>query len=1186
MAISMAASMDEKTAVQQLVTFANPSDTSHPHILELAKQLVKAVRAQRGQGVGVDALMQGFPLSSPEGLALMGLAEALLRIPDASTADSLIADKLREGHWAEHAKHATSPWVKAAAYSLSLASRFTAAEKMSGLSSLTAPVVRQLAHATMRQLGKQFVCGQTIEDALRNSRVRTRQGYRYSYDMLGEAALTAEDAQRYYQVYEKALHAVGRDAKGRGIHDGPGISVKLSALLPRYTHWQHERVMNELLPRLKQLLLLAKRYGVGLNIDAEEADRLELSVDVIEALAFDPDLDGFEGMGIVVQAYQKRCLPLIDYLAELAQRSKRRFMVRLVKGAYWDGEIKRAQVEGLPTYPVYTRKAHTDVSYLVCAQKLLAASDVLYPQFATHNAHTVATLIHWAQEKGIIRYEFQCLYGMGEALYDQVVGKHKLDKPCRIYAPVGPHSTLLAYLVRRLLENGANSSFVNQLLDQRLPLERLLADPFALTRQTKGEPHPSIPLPVHLFGSERLNSRGLDLANCGVVRSLQQSLQAFSDRQWRAGPYISGDMPPPPAQAVRNPADHRDIVGQVNEADEPHVEAALAAAAAFADEWQAWPVEKRAGCLRKAADLFEAHQTELIALAIREAGKTLSNAIGEVREAVDFLRYYAFQAEALPPANALGAVACISPWNFPLAIFTGQVSAALAVGNVVLAKPAEQTPLIAHRAVELLHEAGIPLDALQFLPGQGETVGEKLVRDARVRGVVFTGSTDVARRIHRLLAQRAAEEGSEIPLLAETGGQNAMIVDASALPEQVVQDVLISAFDSAGQRCSALRVLCLQEEIADRTLAMLKGAMQELRVGDPAFIATDIGPVIDEAARQGLQIHIDVFRSRGHPTFQLALDDLHASGTFVGPALIEIDAISQLEREVFGPVLHVVRYRRKDLPELLDAIHATNYGLTMGVHSRIGKTVDFIAGRAKVGNLYVNRNMIGAVVGVQPFGGEGLSGTGPKAGGPLYLLRLMKEGVQATLAGLQNREGLAKESPAFIAMLEWCRERHPHLYTLGRQYGDRSLLHGEVRLPGPTGETNTLRFVPRSTVLCAATSWQALLHQLIVALASGNRALLPSASRPHLPRDLPAGVLEIILSISETAESEVDAVLADTTLVQEMRIRIAETKGPTVPVIEVAEDRALSLWRLFHERTLCINTTAAGGNASLVTLQQ
>ena len=1178
--ISASVNLSEQEAMQYLLSIASPSDTSDPHVLELATQLVNAVRAQRRHGAGVDALMQGFPLSSREGLALMGLAEALLRVPDKATADLLIADKLGQGDWGSHAQQSVSPWVKGAAYSLVLASHLVDEDK--GASSFSAPLIRHTANAAMRRLGEQFVCGQNIEQALANSRQRTAQGYRYSYDMLGEAAMTSEDAQRYYQAYQNALHAIGKEAQQRGIHDSPGISVKLSALHPRYSHSQRERVKQELLPRVKQLLMLAKQYGVGLNIDAEEADRLELSLMLIESLAFDPDLKGYDGLGIVVQAYQKRALPLIDYLVELAHRSGRRFMVRLVKGAYWDTEIKRAQVEGLSSYPVYTRKAHTDVSYLVCAQRLLEAHQVLYPQFATHNAHTVATIVHWAERSGITHYEFQCLYGMGEALYDQVVGKNKLNKPCRIYAPVGPHSTLLAYLVRRLLENGANSSFVNQLLDERIPLDSLLADPFALTRKNNCESHPAISLPRALF-AERENSRGLDLANHAVMQELCNQLQSYKNKQWQAVPLIKEFSSSREEQAVHNPADHSDIVGHVIEADEAEVEQALAAAARVSDEWLNQPIQKRAGMLRKAADLFEEHREELIALAIREAGKTLPNAIGEMREAVDFLRYYAAQAESLPPAAALGPVVCISPWNFPLAIFTGQVSAALAVGNTVLAKPAEQTPLIAFRAVQLMHEAGIPAAALQFLPGQGEIVGDKLVRDKRVRGVVFTGSTEVARRIYSILAKRGTEEGSEIPLIAETGGQNAMIVDSTALPEQVVQDVLASAFDSAGQRCSALRVLCLQEDIADRVITMLKGAMQELVIGDPAYLATDVGPVIDEEARQSLQAHIDTLRARGHHVFQLPLTQAHASGTFVAPALIEIASVSQLSREVFGPVLHVVRYRRESLPQLIDEINATGYGLTMGVHTRISKPVALVKEKARVGNLYVNRNMIGAVVGVQPFGGEGLSGTGPKAGGPLYLHRLIMPS-QARLAELEPLAGI--ENQAFDVLLNWCEQRYPEWLDLGKRYRELSLLGKQQKLPGPTGESNVLYFVPRGTVMGVAASASVLIQQLLAVIATGNNFVLPSSSAVLMPDDLPEIIRGRIAVFGDITSLEMNAMLVEDSLAAEWCMQLKDRVGALLPIIEMAEGEEIPLWRLFNERSVCINTTAAGGNASLVSLQQ
>ncbi|MBI3230712.1 MAG: bifunctional proline dehydrogenase/L-glutamate gamma-semialdehyde dehydrogenase PutA, partial [Burkholderiales bacterium] len=682
------------------------------------------------------------------------------------------------------------------------------------------------------------------------------------------------------------------------------------------------------------------------------------------------------------------------------------FMVRLVKGAYCDAEIKRAQVDGMPGYPVYTRKIHTDLSYLVCAQKLLAANDVIYPQFATHNALTLSTIYTWAKHAGIHNYEFQCLHGMGETLYDQVVGKENLDKACRVYAPVGSHETLLAYLVRRLLENGANSSFVNQIVDEEVSIDSLLTDPVDASRDSGGLPHPAIALPRDLFGGERANSRGLDLSDETVLAEFGDAFSTFGKQQWHASPLLA-QAPQATAttmvQTVHNPAQRRDVVGHVEEASKEQVEAALASAAEYAAAWQNTEPAQRAHSLQRAADLLEQHMHELIALAIREAGKSLPNAIAEVREAVDFLRYYAAQVIGHPNPVALGTVVCISPWNFPLAIFVGQLSAALAAGNVVIAKPAEQTPLIAFRAVQLLHEAGIPPAALQFLPGRGEIVGAGLTADSRTKAVIFTGSTEVAQLINRTLAKRAVLESSDIPLIAETGGQNAMIVDSSALPEQVVQDVISSAFDSAGQRCSALRVLFLQQEIADKTLTMLRGAMQQLRVGCPDRLATDIGPVIDFDAQQQLLGHIANMKASAKQHYELPLPVPRNAGeasnaTFVPPTVLEITDLAQLQREVFGPVLHVIRYKRDDLAKIIDSINATGYGLTLGVHSRIDETIDFICARAHVGNIYVNRNIVGAVVGVQPFGGEGKSGTGPKAGGPLYLKRLQRN-PQANLGG-------------------------------------------------------------------------------------------------------------------------------------------------------------------------------------------
>ncbi|HJV51240.1 MAG TPA: trifunctional transcriptional regulator/proline dehydrogenase/L-glutamate gamma-semialdehyde dehydrogenase [Noviherbaspirillum sp.] len=1193
-AITAAYRRDEREAVQWLLSQARDNAIAHSRIQALASDLVQTVREKRTRASGVDALMHEFSLSSEEGVALMCLAEALLRIPDSQTADRLIADKISKGDWKRHLGESPSLFVNAATWGLLITGKLVGTNSEQGLgSALTKliakggePLIRKGVDLAMRMLGNQFVTGQTIAEALANSRANEARGYRYSYDMLGEAALTEEDAANYYRSYEEAIHAIGRASNGRGIKDGPGISVKLSALHPRYSRAQRARTMNELLPSLKKLLLLAKQYNIGLNIDAEEADRLELSLDLMEALAYDPDLAGFDGIGFVVQAYQKRCPFVIDYLADLARRSKRKFMVRLVKGAYWDAEIKRAQVDGMPGYPVYTRKVYTDVSYLVCAQKLLANADVIYPQFATHNAHTLSSIYVWAQEQGVKEYEFQCLHGMGETLYDQVVGEENLGKACRIYAPVGSHETLLAYLVRRLLENGANSSFVNQIVDENVAIETLIADPLAAAKKLGGEPHSNIALPVKLFGGERDNSAGVDLSNENTLRDIDAVFQRFSSHQWQAAPLLAEGAADGTPQPVINPADRRDMVGTVIEASTDDVERALAAAAAHAAGWTATPPSQRAAALTRAADLFEQNQFELLALTIREAGKSLPNAIAEVREAVDFLRYYAAQVASEPNTQALGPVVCISPWNFPLAIFTGEVSAALAAGNVVLAKPAEQTPLVAYRAVELLHEAGIPRGALQLLPGRGETVGAKLTADGRVRGVIFTGSTEVAQLINRTLAARSVKEQHEIPLIAETGGQNAMIVDSSALPEQVVQDVLASAFDSAGQRCSALRVLCLQADIADKTIKMLKGAMRELAVGNPDRLATDVGPVIDAEAQQNLLRHIDKMKPRAVDFFQLPLPAACDQGTFVAPTVIEIAALSELQREVFGPVLHVLRYRRDELPQLIDAINATGYGLTLGIHSRIDETIDFVATRAHVGNIYVNRNIIGAVVGVQPFGGEGKSGTGPKAGGPLYLKRLQRN---AAVARAMHTIHVQSGTQAMLDSLEWWAGLHGHerIVALAESYRHESPLNTTQVLPGPTGERNTLSFAPRGAILCAASSVDALLNQLAAVLATGNKALVAAESASLLPGGLPDAVRNAVVTLApgQVVQATMQMALVDGTHAPQLLPLLAAREGALVPVVETAEVEPIPLWRLVAERALCVNTTAAGGNASLMTLQ-
>ena len=1026
---------DETAVVERLLAELELPSAALDRIAARARGLVAEVRRRRVGRGGLDAFLHEYALSSQEGVVLMCLAEALLRIPDVDTADRLIRDKLRLADWERHLGKSESIFVNASTWALMLTGRVVRLgdhhERDLGavFGRLVArsgePVIRQAMMQAMRILGGQFVMGRTIQEALERAKAEEALGYRHSYDMLGEAARTAPDAARYLESYDRAIAALGVAAAGRGPIMAPEISVKLSALHPRYELAQRERVLKELVPRVLGLAQHARAVGIGLTVDAEEADRLELSLEVFAALARDATLAGWEGLGLAVQAYQKRALAAIDWLATLARAAKRRLMVRLVKGAYWDSEIKRAQERGLDGYPVFTRKVATDVSYLAAARRLLAAKDAFYPQFATHNAATLAAILEFAgKDRG---FEFQRLHGMGEALYEQVVGASTLNIPCRIYAPVGSHEDLLPYLVRRLLENGANTSFVNRIVDEAAPIDEIVADPIARLRKLAAKPHPRIPLPRQLYLPERLNSPGPDLSDPAVLEPLAQAMTAAAARGWQAAPIIGGIARGGPGRPVKDPADGRRVVGEVRDSEAADVEDALQRARASFPLWDETPADVRAARLERTAELYEEHMAELMALAVREAGKTLPDAVAEVREAADFCRYYGHRArlefaspQALPgptgernelSLHGRGVFACISPWNFPLAIFTGQIAAALAAGNAAVAKPAEQTPLMAARAVELFHRAGIPGDALQLLPGPGDVVGAQLVADARIAGIVFTGSTETARAIARALAARP---GPVIPFIAETGGQNAMIVDSSALPEQVVADVLASAFQSAGQRCSALRVLFVQEELAGKLLDMLAGAIAELVVGDPALLATDVGPVIDAEAKAMLEAHASRMVREGRLIHRAAFGGDCAHGSFVAPAAFEIDGIARLEREVFGPILHVVRYKADRLDEVIDAINGTGYGLTLGVHSRIDSTIAHVARRARVGNAYVNRNMIGAVVGAQPFGGEGLSGTGPKAGGPHYLHRFAVErtlsvnitaqGGNATLMSLKEED--------------------------------------------------------------------------------------------------------------------------------------------------------------------------------------
>ncbi|MEO9102292.1 MAG: trifunctional transcriptional regulator/proline dehydrogenase/L-glutamate gamma-semialdehyde dehydrogenase [Burkholderiaceae bacterium] len=1265
-AITAVTRVPESVCVAALLNEAHMAPAMAAATHTLACNLARRLREQ-GHGGGqrglVQGLLQEFSLSSHEGVALMCLAEALLRIPDRATRDALIRDKIGGGDWGAHVNGPeASLFVNAAAWGLLITGKLVATHSQSGLSSALARImgrggdllIRASVDRAMRLMGEQFVTGEDIEEAISHARQREREGFRYSYDMLGEAALTMADADRYLASYQQALEAIGKSAGGRGVLQGPGLSVKLSALHPRYQRAQVKRVQAELYPRLLQLAQSACRHDIGLNIDAEEADRLELSLDLLERLCFEPSLSGWNGVGFVLQAYQKRCPAVVDWLIDLARRSGRRIMVRLVKGAYWDAEIKRAQIDGLDGYPVYTRKRHTDVCYLACAKRLLAAADAVYPQFATHNAQTLAAIHQMAgPDAAADAYEFQCLHGMGEPLYAQVVrpiSEGGLGRPCRIYAPVGTHETLLAYLVRRLLENGANTSFVHEIADHSVPVEQLVQNPIDAVQAAAeqegalGLPHPKIPLPRAIYGDARANARGLDLANETQLAALAETFVADAAVDWQAAPMRADpSVSPgrdsttspdgmaraatdaaaahdpsdePAAQPVYNPADRRDLVGHVRNSTLWDIEAALAAAEAAGSDWAATTPAARAALLVRAADEVEARTERLVPLLVREAGKTCANAVAEVREAVDFLRYYAMLVRRdfdNATHRPLGTVLCISPWNFPLAIFAGQIAAALAAGNCVIAKPAEQTPLVAAAITRMLHAAGIPRGALQLLPGPGETIGAALVADARVQGVLFTGSTAVARLLQRTLSQRLGAHDRPVPLIAETGGQNAMIVDSSALPEQAVADVLASAFDSAGQRCSALRVLCVQQEAAPHVLQMLEGALRELRLGDPRALAVDVGPVIDAEALSNIERHVQAMRAQGRRVLQPAAQR-PPHGTFAVPTVIEIERLDELEREVFGPVLHVLRYQREQLPQLIEQINATGYGLTFGVHTRIDETVAQVTAAVSAGNIYVNRNMVGATVGVQPFGGVGLSGTGPKAGGPLYLLRLLAErpddsarravaqsgapAVQAQVPGLsderQRRPAAAVDAPLRL-LRDWAETQGMAEVAAQceRFTANAPSAEGWRLLNGPTGESNLYALTPRRAVLCLTAPGPNAdadrLVQLAAVFAVGSQALWPQDAQVLWQR-LP---LTLRSSVPLVADDAVDAMPFDTVLqhapADAQRVlagRIAARDGAIVSVVSMASgDWRIPLERLLTERSLSINSAAAGGNASLMSIE-
>ncbi|MFK7752777.1 MAG: bifunctional proline dehydrogenase/L-glutamate gamma-semialdehyde dehydrogenase PutA [Sedimentitalea sp.] len=1115
--------VDEEIAISRLIKQAALTSADRSAISTAAAALVRDIRNATHPGL-MEVFLAEYGLSTDEGVALMCLAEALLRVPDADTIDALIEDKIAPSDWGKHLGKSASPLVNASTWALMLTGKVLdddapgpASALRHAVKRLGEPVIRTATSRAMKEMGRQFVLGESITSAMARAAGMEAKGFTYSYDMLGEAARTDADAAKYHLSYSRAISAIAEACTNQDIRENPGISVKLSALHPRYEVAQQQRVMRDLVPRLRALALLAKSAGMGLNVDAEEADRLSLSLQVIDAVLSEPALAGWDGFGVVVQAYGPRTPAAIDCLYDMAQRYDRKMMVRLVKGAYWDTEIKRAQVEGIDGFPVFTRKAATDVSYIANARKLLGLTDRIYPQFATHNAHTVSAILHMASDQP---YEFQRLHGMGETLHTQVMQANKTR--CRIYAPVGAHRDLLAYLVRRLLENGANSSFVNQIVDHDVPPEQVAADPF----ETVTTPTQNLPTGADLYEPERPNSRGFDLTHAPTLAALESARAGWAGHQWHGGPLVACEIAPCASSAVINPARPDDTVGTIAETTPEILSGALDAAKPWMDT-----IPDCIATLNRAADLFEQEHAQLFALLAREAGKSLPDCVAELREAVDFIRYYAAH---VPNRKAAGIFACISPWNFPLAIFTGQIAAALATGNAVLAKPAEQTPLCAHLAVSLLHKAGVPRTALQLLPG-GPVVGAALTTAPKVAGVAFTGSTATAQKIRRSMAENMRPGA---PLIAETGGLNAMIVDSTALPEQAVQSIVESAFQSAGQRCSALRCLYVQEDIADDLLRMLTGAMDALVVGDPWHLSTDCGPVIDETARAGIAAHIAAARNESRVIKELPTPQ---GGTFIAPTLITVDTIADLKREIFGPVLHVARFRAQDLDAVIDAINATGYGLTFGLHTRIDDRVQHVTERVHAGNIYVNRNQIGAIVGSQPFGGEGLSGTGPKAGGPHYQLRFCqphRKGADFIWGG-PNDGWPAPTAPTLAAET--------------------------LSLPGPTGESNRLTLSARGPLVCLGPGNTAVNEQVEAIQKLGGSAIRANGMLP--PQDL-TDVPDIAGAVW----------WGDDHTARDYDLALAARAGPLVPLILGLPDIA----HVRSERHVCVDTTAAGGNAALL----
>lgn len=1259
--------IDENTAIEHILPIAEVNVGARSRAWERARKMVLKIRQDQSGNNAIDALLNEYSLSSEEGVVLMCLAEALLRVPDKHTQDALIRDKISQGKWSTHLGASDSLFVNASAWGLLLTGsmvnyadkrtkeQFGLLKKIVGR--LGEPVIRKSMNFAMKVMGQQFVMGETIKAATERAATKEQQGYVYSYDMLGEGARTEKDAQSYYNAYENAISEIGKVALASGKNDPrkvPGISIKLSAIHPRYELANKNRVMAELVPKLKKLCLQAKYHNIGLTIDAEESERLDLSLDIIEAIFTDNDLGEWQGFGLALQAYQKRAIFVVDWLRNLTLRCNRKMMVRLVKGAYWDSEIKHAQKDGLRHFPVFTRKSSTDVSYHACANKLLAYRDTIYPQFATHNAYTAATIVELAGEDKA-GFEFQCLHGMGDSLYNQIVTEESIQ--CRIYAPVGHHEALLAYLVRRLLENGANSSFVNAIVDESQPVESLLEDPVEKTLRLKNKYNNQIILPSDLYHSEnanrnelsRKNSKGFDLSDIDEISRLKTTLDTWFVKQ-----LISENDIPEGAVAVKNPANHEQIIGYHHYANETQMLTMIDKAEIAFQSWSQISIADRAALLYRIADILELHMDELIALCIKEAGKVAQDGIDEVREAVDFCRYYATQAQILSEDKRLearGVILCISPWNFPLAIYLGQITAAIVTGNTVLAKPAEQTSLIAQRALELMYSVGLPENVVQVIIAPGQLVGATILPDKRIQTVMFTGSTQTGTLISQTLAERG---GEQVPFIAETGGQNCMIVDSTALPEQVVDDVISSGFQSAGQRCSALRVLFLQEDIADNVITMLKGALAELTIGDPAMLNTDVGPVIDQKALNTLNAHAEYMKSHGKLLYQCSLTNnkLTSAGKadtsnhfFFVPRLYEIESISALKQEIFGPCVHIVRFKGEQIEEIINDINSSGFGLTMGIHTRIAQRALDLAKLSRAGNVYINRNMIGAIVGSQPFGGRGLSGTGPKAGGPNYLPRLMKEKStpdeneinalnsflgkakqscddinQANhfmdtakdaekawrLTELNTRISYVRQLLAKIAQVDIVEDLADDLnQTIASARSQLIDIEKHLKkpqsLPGPTGESNTLYLENRGNIICYAdqgVNFNFWVLSIVTALATGNTVIVVVSELFYQEalafRDkfnatgASKGVLQVAkLCHFDTllAHPALSGVVVDGGSESKHYVskKLAQRKGAILPVIS-SEYLDNLIQRLVTEKTVSIDTTASGGNTSLMTL--